>query len=265
MIVSHRSKLFALLILLGFCAFPVSSRAQLANKMYSNQASPGYVEMRKVFSIVDLDGRAWVANQTVGIRLNEELASENSLPNPLIANEQIQYPREDPSYNNRFSSQINGGNAVVELITAANAQAMHIVNYQLQFFDHKGRRIGDVEEFSVDLESYSLRQPLTVPIHTILTPGMWILVAIAMLLLIGLVTFGIYRPFYTWRLSRGATVDKARDWALFLWWFLILGGYGFLLWLSLPRSLPFWIICGLLGLMLILRFIMCLKPRVQYE
>lgn len=240
------------------CAVPRIAGAQTGNRPDS-ETEPGYERIVKTCRIVDKDGRPWVEPRTVGVRLDQASAPQLNLPDPLHVDATVEYPTEDPQFQNRFSSQYGRNGAQVTLVLCAPLDDPSMqIPYELVFF-RGARKYSEVKHFGASVSGVTgLQSKLVVPARV---PPQWNYIVPAVILWLGLITFGLYRPVYRAMLDRDTRVDVAKDWAFFLWWFFMAVGYAVLLYLWIPRSMPFLVVLGVLVLVALIRLVASLRPR----
>jgi hypothetical protein len=237
----------------------------LAQPPISNEASPGFMEISEQHEIVDLANRPWIgAGRSVGVRIDQTMATELSiyLPDPLLANANVQYSLDDPGYVNRFPTEGRAGKGVVGITVAAPLDPDRGVPYEMAFFIGNHRIDSPVREFTATENGIAgLPHRIKVRDWVYPTGREWLIVAAMFVAFMIAVTFGIYRPIYQWRLSRGVGAEQARDLAVFLWWMFALIGYAVLMYWRIPWSLPFLVFAGVLALVVLIRLAISLRPR----
>ncbi|MBP6874616.1 MAG: hypothetical protein KBD56_00945 [Candidatus Eisenbacteria bacterium] len=217
--------------------------------------------MSKRYAVQDLDGRPWIGEGTFGVRLNQKaIPNLSAIPDPLTGDDGTSFAHEDQK-GIRFDSRSQGNESVTIIKAVAPTKAGEQIPYELLFY-RNGTLFNRVppRQFSARPDGISgLSLPLIVPwrrphaIHHYLMFAAFLLV----------VTFGIYRPFYQWRLSKGANVDQSRDLAAFLWWLFALLGYAVFLYLFFPRGILDWALLGLLGVVVLFRLFLALRSHEE--
>ena len=247
--------------------FPVPSSGQLLS---SEEASPGFTGIAKQFELVDRAGRPWVGlGRNVRVRIDQDLAAdlEMYLPNPLFASDERKYDLADPSWANRFTARSDFGRAVVDIVVAGPGprDPTLSVPYELAFFYGDERLGGGLRRFTAGVHGITglptNPSVITVPDWVRPTGNEWLLMLGAFVCFMIAVTFGVYRPLYRWRLSKGGDVESARDLVVFVRWLFALGGYATMLYWRVPRSLPYMGPVLVLVVIVVVRLIALLKPR----
>ncbi len=227
----------------------------------SSSSSGGYRTASKKYTVQDLDGRPWVAAGTFGVRLNQlAIPNLSAIPDPVTGDDGTSFAHEDRR-GVRFDSRSEGGGSVATIKAVAPTKAGEQIPYELLFYRNGNLFTGvPPRQFSARPEGIvGLSQPIIVPwrrphqIHHYLIFAAFLLV----------ITFGIYRPFYEWRLSKGANVDQSRDLAAFLWWLFALLGYAVFLYLFFPRGILDWALLGLLGIVVLFRLFLALRSHQE--
>ncbi len=236
----------------------------------SEDASPGFTGIEKRFSFVDLAGRPWVGQgRNVRIRIDQDLARdlEMYLPDPLYASESRRYPLDDTNWSNRFTTEYSHGQAIAELVVAGPGpnDPMLSVPYELGFFYDDHRYGNDLRKFTVSVNGIEglPKNPAVIRVQDWVTPtrNQWLLMFGAFVLFMLAVTFGVYRPLYKWRLSKGGDVESARDLAVFVWWLFALLGYAAMLYWQIPWSLQYMVPVLVLIVVVIFRLVGLFRRR----
>ena len=219
----------------------------------------------------DLDHRLirdW--DRLLGVRLDDtwilRMQDEGIyVPNPLVAERnEVEYLPEDEEYSNLFNS--NGSGRVRIPIVKPGQNGPANVEYQYTFRDSKGRlHYESAKQFFVHRdESNSLPPTIFAPWHTHRTTNEWLIVLLLYILAIAFVTFGIYRPFYVWRLHRSDAAFKSRDWAVSIWLFFSFALWGLIVWFWAPRHISIWTILGILGLLWLINLLInAIRPHEE--
>ncbi|MFH1279627.1 MAG: hypothetical protein ABIK65_14765 [Candidatus Eisenbacteria bacterium] len=187
------------------------------------------------------------------------------VPDPLVGEKDaVQYVYADEEYEHRFDTNENGR---VRIPVAKPGQdGPGNVGYQYVFRDWKGRlRHEDVDRFFMQRDAEpTLPGTIFAPWHTYRSPREWLAVIGLYLLAMLFVTFGLYRPFYVWRLHRSDAALKSRDWAVSLWLFFAFALWGVIVWMWAPRPYYIWTTLGVLGLVWLLYLLInAARPREE--
>ncbi len=264
---SGRLASFAVVVVLVvMCA----AGAAFGQILSSEDASPGFTKVEKQFSFIDLAGRPWVGEgRNVRVRIDQDLARdlEMYLPDPLYASENRRYPLDDAGWSNRFTTEYTHGQAVAKLVLAGPGpnDPMLSVPYELTFFYDDQRHGNDLRKFTVSVNGIEglPKNPAVIRVQDWVRPtqNQWLLMLGAFVIFMLAVTFGVYRPLYKWRLSKGGDVESARDMAVFVWWLFALLGYAAMLYWRVPWSLPYMVPILVLIVVVIFRLVALFRRK----
>ena len=234
----------------------------------SGDTSPGFLPIEQEFRVVDKAGRPWVQSRTIGVQIDSEGQQDGDqwIPDPLLVSgfKDVEYPLVDGTYGARFDSRSTGRDARVKILVGAPQDPDRAIPYRLRFY-RNGQPVGsETRSFQATREGIAgLPGTLTVPSWVLPNGAEWFLIVVGFVIFMAVVTFGVYRPFYQWRLSARGNVERAVDLSIFLWWLFALVAYAIVLWWKLPYSFPFLLLGCVIAVIMLIRLVLSLRPRVS--